>query len=125
MPNFEFPADLTPTPDKRVAVIDAVSGKAGLFAVLTPELSLPGWFGHNWDALVDGLRDLSWIPEKQVVLHHPDLPGLSNDDLATYLDILMRADHIVGLHGERRLRVSFASGLERQLAHLSGDPVDH
>ncbi|WP_416383711.1 barstar family protein [Pseudomonas guariconensis] len=31
-------------------------------------LWLPGYFGFNWDALYDCLRDLSWIPCHKIVL---------------------------------------------------------
>jgi hypothetical protein len=117
MPEFEFPADLAPEPGKRVAVIEDVSGKVELLAALTSQLDLPDWFGNNWDALVDVLRDLSWVPEREVVLHHVNLPALSKDDLRIYLDILRRADRVVGLDGERRLVVSFAPDLEALTLH--------
>lgn len=51
-------------------------------------LGLPGYFGFNWDALDECLRDLSWIPEEKVVLVHDRLPKLSDDDLRIYLTVL-------------------------------------
>lgn len=54
-------------------------------------LWLPGYFGFNWDALYDCLRDLSWIPCHKIVLVHAALPELPSDDLQVYLEILRGA----------------------------------
>lgn len=54
-------------------------------------LWLPGYFGFNWDALYDCLRDLSWIPCRKIVLVHVTLPGLPREDLQVYLEILRDA----------------------------------
>ncbi len=35
---------------------------------LKEALKFPDWFGGNWDALADVLRDLSWIPGKGYVV---------------------------------------------------------
>jgi hypothetical protein len=59
-----------------------------LFEVLRHELRLPAYFGENWDALSDCLRDLSWINERRVVIQHAELPPLGEDDLSVYLDVL-------------------------------------
>lgn len=45
-------------------------------------LWLPGYFGFNWDALYDCLRDLSWVPCHKIV------PRLPRDDLKVYLETL-------------------------------------
>ncbi len=71
-----------PEPD-RYAVADEVSArgwrcladdlseatdKASLLATLARAADAPDSFGHNWDALVDVLRDLSWTPAEGYVL---------------------------------------------------------
>jgi RNAse (barnase) inhibitor barstar len=36
--------------------------KRALLDRCVEEFALPAYFGHNWDALQDSLRDLSWTP---------------------------------------------------------------
>jgi len=47
-----------------VVVVDLADAhdKAAILAVFAGALTLPDWFGHNWDALADSLRDLGWWP---------------------------------------------------------------
>ena len=54
-------------------------------------LWFPGYFGFNWDALYDCLRDLAWIPCRKVVLVHEAVPGLPREDLKIYLEVLRDA----------------------------------
>jgi RNAse (barnase) inhibitor barstar len=55
---------------------------------LSRELKFPAYFGNNWDALSDCLRDLSWIKPHRVILLHEDSPPLEAKDVVTYLDVL-------------------------------------
>nr|WP_282187675.1 barstar family protein [Pseudomonas sp. MWU12-2020] len=70
-------------------------------------LWLPGYFGYNWDALYDCLRDLSWVPCHKIVLVHESLPELPRDDLKIYLEILR--DSVLDWIGDdgRELEVVF------------------
>ncbi|GHH75798.1 hypothetical protein GCM10018793_20220 [Streptomyces sulfonofaciens] len=42
--------------------LDGVEDKAAFLDRCARALHFPDWFGHNWDALADSLKDLSWLP---------------------------------------------------------------
>jgi hypothetical protein len=53
---------------------------------------MPEYFGANWDAFDEGLRDLSWISEHRVVLYHRAVPlEASPKDQRTYIEVLASA----------------------------------
>ena len=57
-------------------------------------LQFPEWFGRNWDALADSLRDLSWAPAPGYVLlfeHGEAWRDRGDPEVATLLDILDEA----------------------------------
>lgn len=54
-------------------------------------LSFPAYFGRNWNALYDCLRDFHWTEKKNVLLVHSDLPQLADNDLKAYLEVLRDA----------------------------------
>lgn len=75
--------------DGMIASVRAgIAGVDELFDVLTEALHLPDYFGRNWNAVNDVLRDLWWLAPRRVVLVHADLPDLPPYDLREYLDIL-------------------------------------
>ena len=70
-------------------------------------LAFPGYFGFNWNALFDFLRDFSWISEKKIVLFHEQLPNIPEEDLKIYLDILNEAALSWGDDDSHELEVVF------------------
>jgi RNAse (barnase) inhibitor barstar len=79
---------LDPGVDLVARVPAGIAAREALFDLLQRELSFPAYFGGNWDALADCLRDLSWVEERRVVVVHEDLPALDEGTLGTYLDVL-------------------------------------
>lgn len=53
-----------------VRTIDAgnVDNKEELLDSLADAMEFPGYFGRNWDALSECLRDLSWQPQPQYII---------------------------------------------------------
>lgn len=122
--NFQFdhsPLEVSPA---LVAELPAgIKAKEMLLDELYRRLGFPDYFGFNWDALVDFIRDLSWLPQGPVVLMHRDLP-LEGDVASqkTYLSILR---NVVEKRGElaggmrfRDLVVVFPPDTKEQVAWL-------
>ena len=67
-----------------------LSSKQKLFAVLADKLKFPRYFGWNWDALDECLRDLSWLPSgRRVIVVHESLPFFDlGNQRQIYLDVL-------------------------------------
>ncbi len=54
-----------------------ISSPRGLFLTISRQLRFPDYFGHNWNALDDCMRDLAWIPAAHVVVEFKHLPVLA------------------------------------------------
>lgn len=68
--------------------------KAALLERMAAMLEFPAGFGANWDALLDSLRDLGWLPEGGVALLFVEAAGLRERapaDFAMLLEILDEA----------------------------------
>lgn len=69
-----------------------IQSKGELLETLARVGQFPGYFGGNWDALLDCLRDFNWVHEKKIVIMHSDLPLRTNsEDCRNYLEILREA----------------------------------
>ncbi len=66
-----------------------IKTEGALLDALSVELRFPDYFGRNWNALDECIRDLSWLPPGDVALIHKDLPlADSGASLSIYLCIL-------------------------------------
>jgi len=74
-----------------VVHLSGISSKEELFKQFSNRIEMPDYFGHNWDALSDCLRDFHWIDKQQIILVHDDYPKLNENELLTYLQILFEA----------------------------------
>jgi RNAse (barnase) inhibitor barstar len=93
LPGFAFceePASFRDASGIVVCIPTGIRSKEKLFAVLVDKLRFPRYFGWNWDALEECLRDLSWLPAaRPVAIVHQDLPfGPGGENRQVYLSIL-------------------------------------
>jgi hypothetical protein len=72
-------------------VIDVVQTPTQLFELFYRLLTLRGYFGFNWNALFDCLRDFHWVSQGRVVIVHDTFPALPQSELKTYLEVLRDA----------------------------------
>ena len=90
------------------------SSKSSLFMAYGSTLRAPnGYFGENWDAFSDFLLDLDWIDSFEVFLVHRELPHISPEETAIYLDILQHA------------MTTWADEKTGEFSHLYPDFVPH
>ena len=72
----------------------AVTSKVQFLALCKKQMKLPPYFGDNWDALADCLRDFAWLKSKGYVLHlsgGEKFAKAGADDYQTALDVLAEA----------------------------------
>jgi RNAse (barnase) inhibitor barstar len=67
-----------------------ITNRQELFRLVQSAFEFPRHFGSNWDALLDMLRDLSWLPTSGYVVFAHNLEPLSTHDHASY-------DHLLGV----------------------------
>jgi hypothetical protein len=129
MEPFIFDDSSAPSSPAFVAELQPrIRGKEVLFEELAKCLRFPDYFGANWDALEECIRDLSWLPEGPVILRHHDLP-LAGDVASqkTYLSILRGVVERKWTLPGQRLRVLvvvFPSETRDQVAWLLGSADD-
>ncbi len=79
----------TPEVGKVVEIPAGVDDKGFMLDFYARAFQFPDWFGHNWDALLDCLRDVDGS-HGQICIRHADIPFASNrTDREAYLDVLL------------------------------------
>ena len=95
MQPFALTSDITSLKGENTRVLDVpatLADKDALLSWYAGALGLPQYFGANWDAFDECLRDLSWIKERRLVLYHRGVPlEASPKDQRIYIDVLANA----------------------------------
>jgi RNAse (barnase) inhibitor barstar len=118
---FLFVDDLPPEEFESALVVQIppwIVNKIELLQILAEGLNFPDYFGWNWDALDECLRDLSWIKSPyDIVLWHRGIPFMpGSDERATYLDILKVTVESWQLEREHRLTIVFPVSAEGEVS---------
>jgi RNAse (barnase) inhibitor barstar len=92
-----------------------VKSEDELFEELYKKLNFPDYFGFNWNAVYDCLRDFHWIQNKGIVLIHTEIPQIEENDLKVYLEILKDAVQDWQTDEEHYLEVIFPKSSEDAL----------
>lgn len=72
-----------------VEVPSGITTKSELLDWFGRILMFPNYYGANWDAFDECLRDLSWVKQKKIVLFHHAIPLDGNTaEQKTYLELL-------------------------------------
>src|SRR5262245_51060131 len=80
-----------------------VQGKKQFLARLAKAFHCPPYFGMNWDALSDCLRDLSWLNDNgwvMIFLNGQEFAVKNQDDFTTAIDVLQTAAEYWRSHGK-------------------------
>lgn len=105
-----------------VTLPPGLSDKVSLLARYAEGLRFPQYFGWNWDALDECLRDLSWITENGVLIVHRDVPLTGSiADQKIYLEILAGAVRDWSKDASQRFTVTFPLGLQNVFYSLIRD----
>lgn len=88
---FLYVDNITPSiiDDSFVGIVQCdVSTVDKLLLLIADVLKFPGYFGENWNALSDCLRDFHWVEERVITLIHRETPNIGKQDLKIYIDVL-------------------------------------
>jgi hypothetical protein len=122
-PGFQFvddPASWTDPAARIVQIPRGVRGKRTLLTEYVRQLSLPEYFGWNWDALDECLRDLHWLPKVQrVAIVHEALPlARSSNGRRIYVQLLRGAVTAWKTGDEHELTVVFPTRARDEIINL-------
>jgi hypothetical protein len=120
---FSEPELLSDLAAKVVDVPHSYTTKSSIITHLAKSLAAPDYFGANWDALDECLRDLGWLEERLVVIRHDGVPRLPVDVLRVYLDVLARAVQSWRGQNEHEVVVTFPLTAREEIMTVAKEPV--
>jgi Barstar (barnase inhibitor) len=107
------------TSDDFVAELpEGITTKVQLLEAYYVLLKFPEYFGFNWDAMEECLRDFHWIKNRRVIIVHKALPRLEHSQIKIYLDILANCVRDWKEGEAHSIVVAFPEGLEQLVNSL-------
>lgn len=89
-----------------------------LLELIASNLQFPSYFGCNWNALYDCLRDFDWVKSRAIYLIHQELPILPDNELKIYLEILRDASEDWKIDDLHELRIVFPGSEKGRILQL-------
>lgn len=74
-----------------VACIE-MAGNDDVFQQYSERLNIPQFVGHNLDALIDCLDDLSWLKESNIIIIHDSVRSVKKSNLTAYLRLVVEVE---------------------------------
>ena len=120
---FQFVDDPMTWTDPAARIVRIPRGMRGKRTLLTEyvrQLSLPEYFGWNWDALDECLRDLHWLPKvRRIAIVHAGLPmARGSNGRRTYVQLLRSAVTAWTAGDEHELLAVFPSRVRDEIIGL-------
>ncbi|KAL9646869.1 hypothetical protein ABK040_013729 [Willaertia magna] len=117
----EYSNNVNTTTNHIISFSSNLNTKINLLKEYQIKLNFPTFFGKNWDALYDFLRNLSGVclePKKDIVVIFRDLPLIQNEkDCKIHLEIL--ADSLIeNVNGEFVMKVVFPESCKGRIESL-------
>ena len=111
---MESPVDFRDPGAIVVHIPGGIRSKQKLFAIFADTLHFPKYFGWNWDAFEECLRDLSWLPpSRPIAIVHEELPfGPGGDNRGVYLAALRCIVNHWSQAGDRAVQVVMPASLQ-------------
>jgi len=100
-----------------VVHLNEIDNEDNLFDKLYTLLELP-YFGFNYNALYDCLRDFYWVKQYKIIIVHDDLPQVECYLLNAYVDVLYDAINDWKEGEEHELDVVFPKQYEQKIESL-------
>ncbi|MDP4270250.1 MAG: barstar family protein [Bacteroidota bacterium] len=125
MKNFIYVDDTFSLIDHRsfIVHIDKIIDEDDLLEDLYSKLNFPDYFGFNWNALSDCLRDFHWMEYHRIIIVHDDIPSFNDQVLKLYLDVLYSAINDWKEGEEHELEVVFPKQSKERIESLIASPL--
>ncbi len=101
-----------------VDIQQQIGSQNELYDMYKRTVTFPDYFGDNWDAFFDVLKDFSWVPQENIIIRHFFLPVLPDNELRVYLEILADSVEFWTKFDRHKMVVYFSIEAEEKIKEL-------